>query len=96
MNRQDPKLIRDILPLLVRESGWQEGLERADILDAWDRVVEERIRLATVRKYVRDGVLYCHLSSSALRSMAHFSREYYRDAINRRLGGQRVKKIVLR
>lgn len=96
MERQDPKLLKDLIPLLVQESGWQTGLLHADILDAWDRVVDEPVRLATTQKYVKNHILYCHLSSSAMRYMLQGSLNYYCQQINAIVGLGTVKKIVLR
>ncbi|MBO7278731.1 MAG: DUF721 domain-containing protein [Bacteroidales bacterium] len=96
MERQEPKLLKDLLPQLIQESGWQTGLLHADILDAWDRVVDEAVRLATVRKYVKNHILYCHISSSALRFMIQGSLDYYCKKINQIVGLGTIKKIVLR
>lgn len=96
MDRQEPKLLKDLLPLLIQDSGWQTGLLHADILDAWDRVVDEKVRLATVHKYVKNNILYCHISSSALRFMIQGSLDYYCQRINRLVGKGTVKKIILR
>lgn len=96
MERQDPKLLKDLIPLLVQESGWQTGLLHADILDAWDRVVDEPVRLATVNKYVKNNILYCYISSSALRFMLQGSLDYYCKKINQLVGFGTIKKIVLR
>lgn len=96
MERQEPKLLKELLPLLIQESGWQTGLLHADILDAWNTVVDEPVRLATVRKYVKNNILYCHISSSALRYMLQGSLDYYCKQINRRVGLGTIKKIVLR
>lgn len=104
MKRSNTRLISDVLKELIVEDHLEEGLQRVHIFDAWETVIcelaapamgpEDAARL-TSRKFFRDGVLTCTISSSTVRAQLRFQLDSLREKVNARLGSEVVTKIVL-
>ena len=71
-------------------------MQKAEVFKAWDEEVGHAIAMATTSRYFDKGILYCTISSSAVRSRLFFVLENVRRSINRRVEGAPVKKIGIR
>lgn len=96
MKREGSKLISDLLADFVKSEGLDEGLMRVKIFKTWDLVVGESYAKATVSKFYRNGILYCTVSSSAVRSQLYFQKRYFIDQINKALNAKYITEIVLK
>ncbi len=97
MKRQGALSIDEILKELVNDnSSLKSGIERVNIFQAWDSVVGTKGASATTYKFFRDGILYCTISSSALRSQLYFGLQDILREINASLGSPVVNKIILK
>ncbi|MBO4571697.1 MAG: DUF721 domain-containing protein [Bacteroidales bacterium] len=104
MRRQNSESISSLLKSFVEENHLEDGLQRVRIFEAWDTALcslvapsmgdEAALRL-TSRKFFRDGVLTCTISSSTVRSQLRFHLEPLRDRVNSLLGGEVVTRIIL-
>lgn len=104
MKRENTKSIADVLPHFIEENHLGEGLLRVKVFDTWDLVMREmtsgaispeRAGSLTSRKYFRDGVLTCTITSSTVRSQLRFNVDDIRRKLNLLLGEEIVAKIVL-
>lgn len=104
MKKDLTRSIADIVADYVQESHLEDGLFRAKVFEAWDRVVEaelgpffptEQIPSLTISKYFVNGVLKCTMASSVVRSQLRARSSYLVTSINRILGEGCVNKIVL-
>ncbi len=104
MKRENTKSIAELLPRFVEENHLEEGLQRVRIFDAWDLVMKEmtsgaispeRAEALTSRKFFRDGVLTCTITSSTIRAQLRFQLEPIRRKLNSLLGDELVSRIVL-
>lgn len=67
----------------IKSMGLTEGLNARMIYNAWDNV--SGVAAQTLRKYVKNRVLYCHMSSSVVRSQVFLRKKEIMDAINREI-----------
>lgn len=84
--------VRDYL----REMKLEDGLTEINLINSWEDVVGKAISLRTTRIYIKDHILYVHLSSSVVRNELLMLREALRQKLNERAGSEVIKEIVLR
>lgn len=64
----------------IKEMKLSSGLNRQRVFEAWDQA--SSAGPATIRKGLKNGVLYCSISSSALRQQLFFRRTEILNKIN--------------
>lgn len=96
MKRENTQILADIIAQFIKEEGLEDGLFRTKLFSVWDIVVGEPAAKATVNKFFRDGVLFCTINSSMLRSQLYFRSADIIAQINKLLGREVVTKLVLK
>lgn len=96
MKRENTQLISAIIKEFIREEHLEEGLQRVRIFQAWDIVVGEAGSKVTTNKFFKDGILYCTISSSIVRTQLYYRKEDIITQINNLLSTTAVKKLVLK
>ncbi|MBR4432126.1 MAG: DUF721 domain-containing protein, partial [Paludibacteraceae bacterium] len=66
--------ISDALIEFLRESGLEQSVLDVQIEEVWPRVMGETVRKLTRSVEVRDGVLYVHVNSAALKTQLFENR----------------------
>ena len=95
MKRENTQLIKSVIEEFIKEERLEEGLNRARLFKAWDLVVGE-IANATTGKYFKDGVLYCTINSSILRTQMYYRKDDIIAHMNKMLNGTIVTKLILK
>lgn len=93
MRRTESRPIGSVIADYVAEDNMSEGLARQRIFEAWDLVVGSPA--FTLKKFYRDRILTCRISSSVVRTQLGFNIESYRQQLNKLLQEELVDKIVL-
>lgn len=96
MKRENTQLIKDILQEFIKEEHLEDGLQRLKIFKVWDLVVGEAGARATSNKFFRDGVLYCTINSSIIRTQLYYRKDDIALQMNKMLNGNIVSKIILK
>lgn len=96
MKRENTQLIRDVLQEFIKEEHLEDGLQRVRIFGAWDIVVGDAGARATTNKFFRDGILYCTINSSIIRTQLYYRKEEIVHQMNKMLNDNVVSKIVLK
>ena len=85
-----------MLQEFIKEERLEDGLQRVRIFGAWDLVVGDAGARATTNKFFRDGILYCTINSSIIRTQLYYRKEEIALKINKMLNDNIVSKIVLK
>ena len=72
--------MEELVSAYVKEMKLAAGLDRQLVFDAWDKV--SGAASVTIAKYMKGRVLYCGISSSAIRQQLFFRRKNILDSIN--------------
>ena len=96
MKRENTQLIKDILQEFIKEEHLEDGLQRVRIFRTWDLVVGEAGARATINKFFRDGILYCTINSSIVRTQLYYRKEDIALQMNKMLNDSLVSKIILK
>jgi len=96
MKRENTQLIKDILQEFIKEEHLEDGLQRVRIFRTWDLVVGEAGARATTNKFFRDGILYCTINSSIVRTQLYYRKDDIVVMMNKMLNDSLVSKIILK
>ena len=80
LERKDPSPMSELVPMFLKLSGMTNVVNENLIMSAWDKVTGAGPY--TLKKYVRNGILTCHISSSVVRNQLFFQKEEIVAAIN--------------
>lgn len=80
----------------IKEMHLEGKLSEIAVLNSWEETVGKAIASRTSKIYIRDKVLFVHLSSSVVRSELLMLRQALVDKINEKAGTEVIKEIVLR
>lgn len=95
MKRIDAKPLGDLIKLFIKTLDIEEQINISKIYSAWDNVVDERISTRTISRNFRNGKLYCKLSSASAKAEIYPYRSEIKNKINKILGSEIVKDLIL-
>ena len=96
MKRENTQLIKSIIEEFIKEEKLEEGLNRARLFKAWDLVVGDVGARATTNKFFKDGVLYCTVNSSMVRTQMYYRKDDIIAHLNKMLNATVVTKLILK
>lgn len=96
MKRNNTEQVGDVIRRLLRQEGLETPLNEYRLIDAWKDVVGTAIAHYTTNLYIKNQVLYVHLSSSVLRQELAMSRTLLIRNLNSQVGSQVIVNIVFR
>lgn len=96
MKRKDAQALGDILKDLLKEQKLDKKLNEVRLMEAWETVVGKNIAAYTNQKYIKNSILFVHLSSSVLRSELMMSRQILVNSLNKAVGESVITDIVFR
>ena len=96
MKRNNTEQVGEVIRRLLRQEGLETPLNEYRLVDAWKDVVGETIARYTTNNYIKNQVLYVHLSSSVLRQELMMSRQLLVRNLNAQVGSQVIVNIIFR
>ncbi|HLP72795.1 MAG TPA: DUF721 domain-containing protein [Bacteroidales bacterium] len=96
MRRSKTISLAEALDDYIKAMNIGDRLSEASVLNSWNEIVGKAISSRTTRIYIRDHVLYVHLSSSVVRNELLMLRQALMEKINAKAGKAIIKEIVLR
>lgn len=96
MKRNNTEQVGDVIRRLLRQEGLETPLNEYRLIEAWKDVVGSVIARYTMNLYIKNQVLYVHLSSSVLRQELSMSRTLLIRNLNAQVGSQVIVNIVFR
>ena len=88
--------ISEVLQEFVDHNKLQKGLDKVTVKDVWNQQMGPAIQKYTTAIKLEGSTLYIQLSSSVLREELSYGREKIIKMLNKELGRELVKKLVLR
>jgi predicted nucleic acid-binding Zn ribbon protein len=96
MRRSKTVSLAEALQDYIREMNFTQKLSEVDVISSWEEIVGKAISSRTTRIYIKDKILYVHLSSSVVRNELSMLREALREKLNAKTGIEVVREIVFR
>ena len=96
MRRNDAEQIGEMIRKFFRQSGLESPLNEYRLVQAWREVVGPAISRYTSNLYIKNQILYGHLTSSVLRQELMMGREMLVRSLNQQVGAQVIVNIIFR
>ena len=96
LQRTNTANLSDLIDHFIKEQGLEEGLKRVRIFKAFDIVIGDKASKFVSNKFFKNGILYCNISSSMLRSHMEFQKNQLISQLNKMLNEDIITDIVLR
>ena len=96
MRRNDAEQIGEMIRKFFRQSGLESPLNEYRLVQAWREVVGPAISRYTSNLYIKNQILYVHLTSSVLRQELMMGRDILVRNLNAKVGAQVIVNIIFR
>ncbi len=96
MRRNDAEAIGDVIRKFFRVNGLESPLNEYRLVQAWKDVVGPVITRYTSNLYIKNQILYVHLTSSVLRQELMMGRDILVRNLNEKVGAQVIVNIIFR
>jgi len=96
MRRSKTITLAEAVKDYIKEMNLSGKLGEIGIINSWEETVGKAIAARTTRLYIKDNVLYVHLSSSVVRNELLMLRQALLEKLNEKAGTDVIKEIVLR
>jgi predicted nucleic acid-binding Zn ribbon protein len=96
MRRSRTISIAEAMKDYIREMNLEGKLLEVNLINSWEAMVGKAISSRTSKVYIKDHILYVHLSSSVARNELMMLREALREKLNEKSGKELIREIVLR
>lgn len=96
MKRTEAHSVGEIIDQLLKENNIDQQFNEQKVVYLWPEIVGQGINRYTTKRWVKNGVLYLHISSAALRNELMMSRSQLIKHINEAMGNKIIHDIVIR
>ena len=87
--------LREVIEELIKAYRWEGKLDVVKLRNSWANIVGTIIANHTTKLEVRNKTLYIKLDSSVIRNELMMARTKIIEAINKEMGSNMIKDIVL-
>ena len=96
MKRNNAEPIGKLIQQFLRQESLESPLNEQRLLDAWPQILGQAIASYTKELYIRNQILYVHLTSAALRQELMMGRELLVRNLNQKVGATVITNIIFR
>ena len=96
MKRNNAEPIGKLIQQFLRQESLESPLNEQRLLDAWPQILGPAIASYTKELYIRNQILYVHLTSAALRQELMMGRELLVRNLNQKVGSTVITNIIFR
>lgn len=96
MKRNDAEQIGEMIRKSSGRMLWRSPLNEYRLIQAWKDVVGPAITKYTSNLYIKNQILYVHLTSSVLRQELMMGRDLLVKNLNKQVGAQVIVNIIFR
>lgn len=96
MKRNNAEQIGALIRNFLRQESLESPLNERRLINAWPEVMGPMIVSYTSGLFIRNQVLYVHLTSAALRQELMMGRDLLVRNLNRHVGAEVITNIIFR
>ncbi|HOW40884.1 MAG TPA: DUF721 domain-containing protein [Bacteroidales bacterium] len=93
MRRSKTITLEEAIHDYITEMNLGDKLAETSLINSWEELVGKAISSRTTRIYIKEHVLYIHLSSSVVRNELIMLRESLRNKLNEKSGRELITDI---
>ena len=88
--------MRQAIEKFLKDTPLQRKLNERRLIEGWDQVMGSPVARATEKLYIRDRILYVHLSSSVLRNELFMLRSEIVNKLNSHAGEEVITDVAFK
>jgi predicted nucleic acid-binding Zn ribbon protein len=96
MRRSNTQSLSDVLKEYIKETRIERKLKEVDVVQSWENLLGKTIAHYTTKIYIRNQVLYVHISSAVVKNELFMMREEIKRKINEKEGEQIIRTIIFK
>lgn len=96
MKRNDAEQIGKLIQQFLRQESLETPLNEQRLMAAWKEVLGPTINFYTKELFIKNQILYVHLTSSVLRQELMMGREILVRNLNNHVGATVITNIIFR
>lgn len=96
MRKSETLNISEIIASLLKEQGLEDKLYENRLINSWEELLGKTIARTTRSLYIKDRILFVHISSSVVKHEVMMIRDDLVTRLNKKAGKTIIDKIVLR
>ena len=96
MIRKNAQTVGEVIQQYLKVSNLENKIFEQKLLRCWSEVLGPEMASYTSELYIKNGVLYVHLTSAILRNELMMCRMRLVKSLNERVGAQVINNIVIR
>jgi hypothetical protein len=96
MRRSKTISLAEAIQDYVREMKLETKLKEVNLIGSWEEIAGKAISSRTSKIYIKDSILYVHLTSSVVRNELLMLRQALLERLNGKAGNDVIKDIVFR
>ena len=96
MRRNKTVSLAEAIQDYLKEMNLEDKLKEIGLINSWEETVGKAIFSRTSKIYIKDHILYIHLSSSVVRNELLMLRQALKEKLNEKAGAEIIKDIILK
>lgn len=96
MRKSHTQKISDVIRESLREMQIDRKLKEVNIVSQWESLMGRTVASRTSKIYIRNHILYIHVTSSVLKNELIMLRQDIISRLNEKAGEQLIDEIVIR
>ncbi|OFY68513.1 MAG: hypothetical protein A2V64_02145 [Bacteroidetes bacterium RBG_13_43_22] len=96
MRRSKTISLAEAMKDYIKEMNLEGKLNEIGLINSWEETVGKAIASRTSKVYIKDQVLYVHLTSSVVRNELLMLRQALKEKLNEKAGCEVIRDIVLK
>jgi predicted nucleic acid-binding Zn ribbon protein len=96
MRKSQTQKISDVIRECLHEMQIDRKLKEVSMVSHWESVMGRTVASRTDRIYIRNRILFIHVTSSVLKTELLMMRQEIMDKLNENAGEKLIEQIVIR
>ena len=96
MRKSNTQKIGDVIMECLRDLNIERKLKEVHLVSQWEAMMGRTVASRTNHIYIRNRILYIHVTSSVLKSELLMMRQEILEKLNERTGEQLVEQLIIR
>jgi predicted nucleic acid-binding Zn ribbon protein len=96
MRKSNTQPIENVIREYLKEMNIDQKLKEVGIVSQWEKLMGKTVAIRTSQIYIRNHILYIHVTSSVLKNELLMMRQAIIEKINEEAGEKVVEQIVIK
>jgi predicted nucleic acid-binding Zn ribbon protein len=96
MRKSNTQPIENVIREYLKEMNIDQKLKEVGIVSQWEKLMGKTVAVRTSQIYIRNHILYIHVTSSVLKNELLMMRQAIIEKINEEAGEKIVEQIIIK